>query len=153
MGAPEGSQLCTGETRRTMFSRLVKLIGEWIAIYKGYSTHSTCSERSLLLLLEHFILLHLNFLSPIPASHVSLLFPLGLSLTFFLQSATAPWIFSHHVTVDKNWSLCFVQFLVCFLLWLFSLIFSNVKHFFLWIRSRIEGRSQDFSRGTHNNPR
>ena len=27
MGAPEGSQLCTGETRRTMFSRIVKLIG------------------------------------------------------------------------------------------------------------------------------
>ena len=64
---PLGSQLCTGETRRTMFSRIVKLIGEWIAIYKGYSTHSTCSERSVLLLLEHFILLH-SSLSPIPAA-------------------------------------------------------------------------------------
>ena len=42
-------------------------------------------------------------------------------------------ISSHNVTIDKNWSLTFVRFLVCFLLLLllFSLIFSNVKYFFI----------------------
>ena len=45
-------------------------------------------------------------------------------------------ITSHNVTIDKNWSLTFVRFLVCFLLLLlFSLIFSNVKYFLLWIWS------------------
>ena len=46
-------------------------------------------------------------------------------------------ISSHNVTIDKNWSLTFVRFLVCFLLLLllFSLIFSNVKYFLLWIWS------------------
>ena len=70
---------------------------------------------------------------------VFLLLPL-LPSTFFVQSAkalsSAILISSHNVTIDKNWSLTFVRFLVCFLLLLlFSLIFSNVKYFLLWIWS------------------
>ena len=50
--------------------------------------------------------------------------------------SSAVLITSHNVTIDKNWSLTFVRFLVCFLLLLlFSLIFSNVKYFLLWIWS------------------
>ena len=73
---------------------------------------------------------------------VFLLLPLLLPSTFFVQSAkalsNAILISSHNVTIDKNWSLTFVRFLVCFLLLLlllFSLIFSNVKYFLLWIWS------------------
>ena len=49
---------------------------------------------------------------------VFLLLPL-LPSTFFVQSAkalsSAILISSHNVTIDKNWSLTFVRFLVCFL--------------------------------------
>ena len=104
--------------------------------YTVYSPHLTWT---LLPLLEHFILLHSNLVSS-----SWLLFSYSchffcLQLSSFSQKyhfSSAILANSHNVTIDKNWSLTFVRFLVCFLLLLlFSLIFSNVKHFFLWIWS------------------
>ena len=107
--------------------------------YTVYSPHLTWA---LLPLLEHFILLHSNLVSS-----SWLLFSYSchffcLQLSSFSQKyhfSSAILANSHNVTIDKNWSLTFVRFLVCFLLLLllllFSLIFSNVKYFLLWIWS------------------
>ena len=102
-----------------------------------YSPHLS---RTLLLLLEHFILLHSNLVSSswLLFSYSCHFFSLHLSSSSqqkYFSSAIL--ITSHNVTIDKNWSLTFVRFLVCFLLLLllFSLIFSNVKYFLLWIWS------------------
>ena len=104
-----------------------------------------CTEYSpllswaLLLLLEHFIPLHSNLVSSswLLFSYSCHFFCLHLSSSSqqkYFSSAIL--ITSHNVTIDKNWSLTFVRFLVCFLLLLlFSLIFSNVKYFLLWIWS------------------
>ena len=104
-----------------------------------YTVYSPNLTWALLPLLEHFILLHSNLVSSL-----WLLFSYSchffcLQLSSFSQKyhfSSAILANSHNVTIDKNWSLTFVRFLVCFLLLLlFSLIFSNVKYFLLWIWS------------------
>ena len=85
----------------------------------SWQSHPTRSERSVLLLLEHFILLHSNLLSSfrLHFSRSLNFFFLSFSLTFFLQSATALiqcLKSSVIMTVDKNWSLTYVRFLVWF---------------------------------------
>ena len=102
-----------------------------------------CKVYSILtsLLLEHFILLHSNLVSSswLLFSYSCHFFSLQLSSSSQQKHfSSAILISSHNVTIDKNWSLTFVRFLVCFLLlllFLFSLIFSNVKYFLLWIWS------------------
>ena len=102
-----------------------------------YTVYSPHLSWTLLLLLEHFILLHSNLVSSswLLFSYSCHFFNLQLSSSSQQKHfSSALLITSHNVTIDKNWSLTFVRFLVCFLLLLlllFSLIFSNVKHFFL----------------------
>ena len=104
----------------------------------NYTVYSPHLSWPLLLLLEHFTLLHSNLVSSswLLFSYSCHFFYLQLS-SFSQQKhfSSAILITSHNVTIDKNWSLTFVRFLVCFLLLLFSLIFSNVKYFLLWIWS------------------
>ena len=100
-----------------------------------YSPHLSWA---LLTLLEHFILPHSNLVSSwLLFSNSCHFFSLQLSSSSQLKHfSSAILITSHNVTIYKNWSLTFVRFLVCFLLLLlFSLIFSNVKYFLLWIWS------------------
>ena len=106
----------------------------------NYTVYSPHLSWALLLLLEHFILLHSNLVSSswFLFSYSCHFFSLQLSSSSQQKHfSSALLITSHNVTIDKNWSLTFVRFLVCFLLLLllFSLIFSNVKYFLLWIWS------------------
>ena len=102
-----------------------------------YTVYSPHLSWTLLLLLEHFILLHSNLVSSswLLFSYSCHFFSLRLSSSSQQKHFSSALLStSHNVTIYKNWSLTFVRFLVCFLLLLlllFSLIFSNVKHFFL----------------------
>ena len=105
----------------------------------NYTVYSPHLSWALLLLLEHFTLLHSNLVSSswLLFSYSCHFFYLQLSSSSQQKHfSSAILISSHNVTIDKNWSLTFVRFLVCFLLLLlFSLTFSNVKYFLLWIWS------------------
>ena len=93
-----------------------------------YTVYSHHLSSALLLLLEHFILLHSNLVSSswLLFSYSCHFFYLQLS-SFSQQQhfSSAILITSHNVTIDKNWSLTFVRFLVCFL-FVFVLVFFNL---------------------------
>ena len=134
---PRRSYLCTGGN--SVFCTIDWRFGTDMKLpCINCTVYSPHLSRTLLLLLEHFTLLHSNLVSSswLLFSYSCHFFYLQLS-SFSQQKhfSSAILITSHNVTIDKNWSLTFVRFLVCFvlllLLLLFSLIFSNVKYFLL----------------------
>ena len=95
-----------------------------------YTVYSPHLSSALLLLLEHFTLLHSNLVSSswLLFSYSCHFFCLQLSSSRQQKHfSSAILMTSHNVTIDKNWSLTFVRFLVCFFVVVVVVFFNLFK--------------------------